>query len=145
MCLVNDVNQLIDKLASLYLYKGIQPSEIADAIFEKNYSSLVLEKIEDEIVLIACFSEVDDDAQAIFNHKLKYVYSADKTLQMVEQRVGNKAAKIQWSRKAELDRLIDEFVNLVKPVLHQEQIKSILTTLPRELQPQVEVKLKLVA
>jgi hypothetical protein len=145
MCLVNDVNQLIDKLASLYLYKGIQPSEIADAIFEKNYSSLVLEKIEDEIVLIACFSEADDDAQAIFNHKLKYVYSADKTLQMVEQRVGNKAAKIQWSRKVELDRLIDEFVNLVKPVLHQEQIKSILTTLPRELQPQVEVKLKLVA
>ncbi|MDX1539588.1 hypothetical protein [Arsukibacterium sp.] len=145
MCLVNGVNQLIDKLASLYLFKGIQPSEIADTIFEKNYSSLAIEKTVDGIVLIACFSEVDEDTHAIYKHQLKYVYSADKTLQVVEQRVGNKAAKIQWSRKAELDRLIDEFVDKVKPVLNQDQIKSILSTLPREIRPQVEVKLRLVA
>lgn len=145
MCLINDVNQNIDKLTSLYLFKGIQPSEIADVIFEKNYSSVNIEKTADGVVLIARFSEIDDDSQAVYKHQLRYVYSEDKTLQMVEQRVGNKAAQIQWSRKSELDKLIDEFVNLVKPILNQEQISSILSTLPQELKPQVEMKLRLVA
>lgn len=145
MCLVNDVNQLVDKLASLYLFKGIQPSEIADTIFEKDYSSLSLEKSANEIVLIANFSEVDDDTNAIYAHQLKYVYSVDKKLLMIEQKVGNKAAKIQWSRKAELNKLIGEFASLVRPVLHQEEITRILSTLPQELRPQVESKLRLVA
>lgn len=145
MCLVNEVNQLVDKLASLYLFKGIQPSQIADTIFEKEYSSLSLEKNANEIVLIANFSEVDEDTNVVYAHELKYVYSEDKTLLMIEQKVGNKAAKIQWSRKAELNKLIEEFAALVEPVLHREEITRILSTLPQELTPQVESKLRLAA
>lgn len=140
-----NINQLIDKLASLYLSQGIQPSEIADAIFEKQYSCIKSERVDDTIVLIASFSEFEENSQTTYKHQIKYTYSRNKALQVVEHKIGNKRFKLQWSRQEELEKLINEFVSLVSPTLSKEKIYTLLSTLPEEIRPQVKTKLKLVA
>lgn len=128
MSLIKDLSQLTDRLASLYLFKGIQPSEIADTIFEKNYSSVMLDKTEKEIILVASFTEFDEDSQTNYKHQIKYIYSTNKCLQVIEQRVGNKGFKVQWSRQEEIDRLVNEFVSKVEPLLSKEQLNRLLST-----------------
>lgn len=145
MNLIKDISQLIDKLASFYLYKGIQPSEIADAIFEKQYSSVKLDRTENEIILIASFTEFDESNQTEYKHQVKYVYTNNRYLQVIEQKIGNKGFKVQWSRQEEIDKLLNEFSCLVQPVLPKVQLETIISTLPSELIPQVRIKLKLVA
>ncbi|WP_283709531.1 hypothetical protein [Pseudoalteromonas prydzensis] len=145
MNLIKDISQLIDKLASFYLYKGIQPSEIADAIFEKQYSGVKLDRTENEIILIASFTEFDESNQTEYKHQVKYVYTNNRYLQVIEQKIGNKGFKVQWSRQEEIDKLLNEFSCLVQPVLPKVQLETIISTLPSELIPQVRIKLKLVA
>ena len=145
MSLIKDISQLTEKLASLYLFKGIQPSEIADAIFEKQYSSIKLDRTVDEIILIASFTELDECTLAEYKHQVKYVYSNNKCLQVIEQKVGNKGFKVQWSRQEEIDRLLNEFVARVQSVLSEKQLNIVLSTLPDEIRPQIRTKLRLVA
>ena len=106
MNLIKDISQLIDKLASFYLYKGIQPSEIADAIFEKQYSGVKLDRTENEIILIASFTEFDESNQTEYKHQVKYVYTNNRYLQVIEQKIGNKGFKVQWSRQEEIDEYL---------------------------------------
>jgi hypothetical protein len=145
MSLIKDISQITDKLASFYLSKGLQPSEIADAIFEKQYSSIKLDRTESEIILIASFTEFDESNQTEYKHQMKYVYSNNKYLQVVEQKVGNKGFKVQWSRQEEIDRLLNEFASLVQPILSEKKLEAVLSTLPSEFIQQVQIKLKLVA
>lgn len=145
MNLIKDISQITDKLASLYLSKGIQPSEIADAIFEKQYSCIKLDRTENEIILIASFTESDECTQTEYKHQVKYIYSNNKYLQVIEQKVGNKGFKVQWSRQDEIDSLINEFVSLVQPILSERQLEAVLSTLPHEFILQVQTRLKLVA
>lgn len=145
MCLAKDLTELTDKLASLYLFKGIQPSEIADAIFEKQYSSIKLDRKKDEITLVASFTEFDESTQTEYKHQMKYVYHNNKYLHIVEQKIGNKGFKVQWSRQEEIDRLVNQLVSRVQPILSKEQLNLLLSTLPIEIRPRVHAKLKLVA
>jgi len=145
MSLIKGLSKLTDRLASLYLFKGIQPSEIADAIFENNYSNVTLDRTESEIVLVASFTEFDEVSQTEYKHQIKYIYSKNKCLQVIEQRVGNKRFKVQWSRQEEIDKLVNEFVGRVQNILSKEQLGILLSTLPKEIRPQVKTRLKLVA
>jgi hypothetical protein len=145
MSLIKDISQITDKLASLYLSKGIQPSEIADAIFEKQYSCIKLDRTENETILIASFTESDECTQTEYKHQVKYVYSNNKYLQAIEQKIGNKGFKVQWSRQEEIDRLLNDFVSLVQTILSEKQLEAVLSTLPNEFIPQVQTRLKLVA
>lgn len=143
MSLITDINKIIEKLTSLYLFKGIQPSEIADAIFENQYSSIKLDRTGKEVILIATFSEFDESTE--YKHQMKYVYSNNKCLKMIEQRVGNRAFKVQWSRQEEIDGLLNEFVTRIYPFLSEVQLNRVLSTLPKGIKPQVKARLKLVA
>lgn len=145
MSLISDIGLIADKLASIYLLKGIQPSEIIDAIYDKQYSSVTVNKSVNEIILIATFTESDDIDGKEYKHQLKYTYSKNKHLQTIEHKIGAKAFKMQWSRQDELDKLLNQFVDLVKPFVTSDKLDIILSTLPKDIRPQVDAKLKLVA
>lgn len=145
MNLIKDINNLTDKLASFYLFKGIQPSEIADAIFEKQYSSVKLDRTKNEIILIASFIETDEYSQIEHKHQMKYIYSTNKFLQSIEQKIGSKGFQVQWSRQEEIDLLLNKFVLQAQSFLSKTQLDTVLSTLPNEIRPQVQAKLKLVA
>ena len=98
-----------------------------------------------EIILIASFTEFDESNQTEYKHQVKYVYTNNRYLQVIEQKIGNKGFKVQWSRQEEIDKLLNEFSCLVQPVLPKVQLETIISTLPSELIPQVRIKLKLVA
>jgi hypothetical protein len=145
MSLINNINQIADKLASLYLFKGIQPSEISDAIFEKQFSTITINKTEYEIILVANFVESDEITNQEYKHQIKYIYCKNKYLKRIEQKVGNRNFKLQWSREDEVSSLINQFIGHVKNNISSIQLEKILATLPIELQPKIYTKLKLVA
>lgn len=145
MSLLKDIQRLTDKIASIYVFDGIQPSEIADAIFDKEYSSIKIDKTNHEVILIASFTEEDPDFQTSQSHSFKYIYNKNKKLQSIYQKIGNGRYKQQWSRSEELNSLIELFVSKSSNLLSRNQIDQILSTLPSDLTQKMYRSLKLVA
>ncbi|ELY22291.1 hypothetical protein [Vreelandella titanicae] len=134
--MTNEVKIATDKLLSLYMFKGIQPSEISEAIHNSEYTSISMRKNRDCLVLEATF--IDEDGTKI---STKYLYCTDGYLNSVSQKIQGSSYKTQWTRKAALKEAAQKIINLLDPSRRQDFI----LTLPKEIQAMLSTHLRLVA
>lgn len=131
MLINKTIKHTLDKLVSLHLMNGLQPSEIADAIFEKEYSDIKIEKTSTNIHLIASFVE-DVDGEVV-HHKMRYIYDQNKKLQIVEQKLGKASFKIQWDREQEISLLLSTLSSQLKTINNNESVDRLMSDIPEEL------------
>ncbi|HDM8229822.1 TPA: hypothetical protein P0E37_004319 [Vibrio campbellii] len=127
--LSNKVKVLTDKLIATYLAVGVQPSDIADTVFEDNYIDMSLSKKNKQLIMTFTFEEFDEEGQQILN-SMRYTYSEAKQLNRVEQKVGKGRFKVQWDRYDDLMSILSELLSLVPSQTARE---SLIETLPQDL------------
>lgn len=138
--------QLIDKLTAIYLMQGVQPSELADAIFEDPYTSMSLEKNINFIEVILSFKELCDISHRQHIRRIKYVYNYDKYLIRTLESIDSKPFKVSWDREKIINDLIVDIKNRLGEIgCDSIQIKKILSTLPSPPQSGEKIKLSLVS
>ncbi|EGR2894557.1 hypothetical protein [Vibrio parahaemolyticus] len=123
------VKVLTDKLIATYLAVGVQPSDIADTVFEDNYIEMSLSKKNKQLIMTFTFEEFDEEGQQILN-SMRYTYSEAKQLNRVEQKVGKGRFKVQWDRYDDLMSILSELLSLVPSKAARE---SLIETLPQDL------------
>ncbi|WP_210442301.1 hypothetical protein [Vibrio crassostreae] len=123
------VKVLTDKLIATYLAIGVQPSDIADTVFEDNYIEMSLSKKNKQLIMTFTFEEFDEEGKQILN-SMRYTYSEAKQLNRVEQKVGKGRFKVQWDRYDDLMSTLSELLSLVPSKAARE---SLIETLPQDL------------
>lgn len=131
MLINKTIKNTLDKLVSLHLMKGLQPSEIADAIFEKEYSDIKMNKASDKIQLIASFIEEIDGE--VTQHKMRYIYNQQKKLQLVEHKLDKAPYKVQWDREHEVSSLLTSLSSQLKTLNNNESVEELMADIPEEL------------
>ena len=134
----------LDELTALHLFNGVQPSDLADAMYENPYLDFKTTKTFE--LLIVELSFVDEYEEFTNIVKMKYAYSLDRKLQRVEQKIGSKKYAIQWCRKAATsDAIIKIELALSKMKISDIKISEIMSTLPSSVRSLIRAKLSLVA
>ncbi|MGR5309561.1 hypothetical protein ACPV34_06765 [Photobacterium damselae] len=135
--LSNQTRAILDKLVATYLSKGVQPSDMADTMFEEHYVDMNIKKTSEHLIMTYSFEELDDDYQAVII-SMKYTYNKDMFLQIVEQKIGKGRYKIQWDRSEDLKAIAKELTE----VAHSEgKLKQVIDNLPSEIQAIVKMPL----
>lgn len=123
--------QLIDKLTSIYLMQGVQPSELADAIFDEPYTDMSLIKKVNVIEVILSFKETCDSTGREHFRMIKYVYNLDKFLMQTFESIDSKGFKITWDREQATNTILDDIKNRLREIgCSSTEMKKILSTLP---------------
>lgn len=131
------IKSLLDKLIATNLSKGVQPSDIADTMFEEHYVDLSIKKDLDALIMTYSFKELNEDNQCMII-SMRYTYSRDMFLQTVEQKVSNGRYKIQWNRASDLKAITDELKLAAKA---EGKLDQVLKNLPTEVQAIVKTPL----
>jgi hypothetical protein len=137
------VNRLLEDISSTYLTKGVQPSEIADAIYEKAYCSIEMSKKSDSIQMIVSFQDEDEEVSSKI--KMRYIYNFEKNLVRIEQKVNGLSYKIQWDRSSALELMISQLETELLQINDQSLVSQVLDTLPKEIYRIIKPRFKLVA
>lgn len=145
MKLLNEINKIVEKIVNLNIFSGIQPSEVADAIFLEQYQDISLSKTSSSVIMVVKFIEFDDISTEESVHKMRYVYDLNKNLQKIEQSVNGGRFKVQWSLQNENEKLIKQFKRNISSLDNCIDVEKIVQTLPIELRNVVTSHLKLVA
>ena len=133
---INDVIQSkIDRLISIRLTKGIQPSDIANNILFSDYKSINFSKNEDYIFGQLIFDEVIEGKNQ--ETVLKYTYNHEMILLRIEEQIGN-VSKIEWDRNIIEHELINDIINMLIEYYTKNQIEEFIKTLPYDLKNQIE-------
>ncbi len=140
----NKIRRLIDKIVALYLNQGVQPSEIADAVFEKEYSDIQISKKDDLIVMVVTFVEDDEDLESIVN-KFRYTYSLDKCLLKIEQKIGNRSYRIQWDREDVINSIVRDLERQLTMLNNSKEVNEVISQIPCKIQKIIKPKLYLAA
>jgi hypothetical protein len=143
MLINKNIKQTLEQLVSIHLIKGIQPSEIADAIFEKSYSDIKMSKTINEVHLIASFKD-DLDEECVL-HKMRYIYDQDKKLLSVEQKVGGKPYRVQWNRNDKISKIISTLSTQLESLNCPSSVHEFLKSIPEEYHSKIKTQLLLVA
>lgn len=126
-----ELKNLIDKLTALYFTKGVQPSELADAIFEDPYTEIKLFKNEHGIQLLVTFKEKCELSEKQFFHIMKYTYDNKGFLISIEEAVNSNDFKVNWDRSTSIDQLITDITNnLLQAGYSDQKLEQVLLTLP---------------
>lgn len=118
--------QLIDEILAVHLYKGVQPKDLAEAIFEDEYTSLSAIKDSNYIYL-----DITYIVDGLHKHVMRYTYDREQTLLKIEQKIGRGRFTLQWDRYQVLSGLYAK----VKQALINErfsalEIDRLISTLP---------------
>ena len=138
--------QLIDKLTAIYLMQGVQPSELADAIFEDPYTSMSLIKNINFIEVVLSFRELCDITHREHTRRIKYIYNHDKFLIKTLEAMDSQPFRVSWDREQVINSINVNIKNRLKDIgCSSKQIEKILTTLPNQSQIREKPKLSLVS
>lgn len=133
------IKDVIEKLATFCLVKGVQPDELVTAIFEGEYDSIETQKKDNSVYVIVTYREsVDDDENII---KMKYTYNTDKQLQRVEQKINTGVYKTQWDRESKIELILNELLENIGT--DKDLHIFIRENIPNELRGIVYPKLKI--
>ena len=126
------IQNKINTLLELKLSKGVQPSDLSQAIFEKEYFSTHIDKHDNGVILKLSYSdELKNDKKQIIT--MNYHYSLDGILQEIHESVGNQTMSIQWSRKSRYKSLVLEITLEMMTCGMESKISAFLQTLPEEI------------
>lgn len=139
----NKITSLINELTATHLTLGVQPSEIADAIFEENYKSIEVENKNGIVQMSVTFVDRDDEGATLVG--MRYTYNQDKVLMRVEQKVGTRPFKAQWDREQAIDSLLTRISYHLAKLNSEVDSKLAMDTIPSELRIGIQRRLTLVA
>lgn len=125
----NKAQIILDKLLATYLSKGVQPSDIADTMFEEHYIDLDIKKTSTSLVMTYSFEEPDDSDQST-RISMKYTYNKSMYLQEISQKIGKGRYKVQWNRSNDLRVTANE---LVLAVSGDDQLDKVVQSLPSDV------------
>lgn len=138
--------QLIDKLTAIYLMRGVQPSELADAIFEDPYTSMNLVRKINFIEAVLSFKELCDTTQHEHTRRIKYIYNRDRFLIQILEAMDSQPFKISWDKEQVINSIIIDIKNRLKQIGYSsKKIDQILSTLPSQSQINKNPTLSLVS
>lgn len=141
-----ELERIINKLIGIYLTKGVQPSELADAIFEESYLYMTSIKNENFIEFIISYTEKCDVTNKDHIRNIKYIYNHDQFVMKIEEAVDSKKFRTIWDRSKVIHSLVEEIKNCLELNGYcKHQISKILNTIPQNLRDEISLKLKLVA
>lgn len=120
------IDNKIESIINLTITKGVQPEELAENIWNKNYINLNLYK---ENNFIVCSLKFLDEGIEV---NMKYIYNSDKYLIRIEEIV-NGNLSILWDKDIKLQILIDDLNELLFNEYSKEKAEKILNTLPEKL------------
>ncbi|MFB6328919.1 hypothetical protein ACVCFZ_12670 [Acinetobacter variabilis] len=127
------LTQITDSLASLYIFKGIQPSELADSIFEESYVDMISERKMDKIEVTLTFNEKCEITGKIYTHHMKYIYDECKFLMKIKEAVNSKKFKTVWDRTLLINSSLDKLSKTLENSNYSDnQIQKILDTIPKD-------------
>lgn len=139
------IKDITESLINLHMFKGIQPSELADSIFEDCCLGMSTKKNADIIEVVISFTEMCEMTGKIFTHHMKYIYNRESFLLKIEEAVNSKSYKPVWDRNFLVKRKIEDLSVKLKELAYGEaQIKEILNTIPRKFKQYIQAELKLV-
>ncbi|EPT8467941.1 hypothetical protein VXR09_05280 [Acinetobacter baumannii] len=139
------IKEITDSLINLYMFKGIQPSELADSIFEDCYLGMTTKKSANNIEVVISFTEVCEITSKMFTHHMKYVYNKESFLLKIEEAINSKGYKPVWDRASLVKYKIEALSEKLKESAYKEaQIKEILNTIPPKFKQDIQTELKLV-
>ncbi|WP_404938968.1 hypothetical protein P7C00_11265 [Pseudomonas sp. JDS08PS003] len=134
----------LDELSALHLFNGVQPSDLADAMYESPYLEFKTIKTAEHLTVELSF--IDECEESVNTVKMKYIYSLDRKLQRIDQKIGSKKFAIQWCRKtATNDAIAKVELALSKIRVTDKRISAIMSTLPSSTSSLIRAKLSLVA
>ena len=138
--------QLIDKLTAIYLMQGVQPSELADAIFDDPYTNMSLIKNMNYIEVVLSFKEQCDQTHNEHIRRVKYLYNHDRYLVQTSEAIDSQEFKISWDREKTISRIVSDIEKRLKEIGYSsKEMKKILSTLPTPPQLTNISKLSLVS
>jgi len=137
------IQTLVDELTTLHVTRGVQPSDLADNIFEDAYVMSSLRKTPTGAQFEMTFEEADEDDQAR-QVTMRYTYDLSRFLLRVEQKVASKKFVVQWDRAACIQGKVEQLEVLLSAKLPKARVNSILATIPSDFR-KLFPKLQLVA
>lgn len=142
MLITEDIVKKIKELSTLIESKGVQPSDLAEAIFDDDYKSINVVRGDNDIQVVVTF--LDNEYSGIVN-KIKYHYNLKKVLQKIDQKIGAGKYKEQWSRAKTVDVRVRELAFLLGQLNSQSRVQEFIDLLPSEEAKELKGKLRLVA
>lgn len=141
-----ELNQLIDKLTAIYLTQGVQPSELADAIFEESYLSMSSKKNFDSIEVILSFQEKCDITHVNHIRNIRYTYNLERYVLKIEESEDSKKYQTIWDRESIIQNLVNEIKGKLSAIGYEkEKVNKIMNTLPKDIKNKRFADLKLVS
>lgn len=139
----NEIKSLIEELTATHLTPGVQPSEIAEAIFEDSYQSIEMENKNGIVRMSVTFTDRDEEGTTPVI--MRYTYNSSNVLMRVEQKVGRRSLKTQWDREQIIDSLITKISNQLARLNSDAVVQQAMNTIPNELRICISKRLELVA
>ncbi|MFH6564925.1 hypothetical protein [Pseudomonas kulmbachensis] len=138
------LKEAIEELAILHLYNGVQPSDLADAMYENPYLEFKITKEVEQLIVGLCFlDECDGKSTTVC---MKYFYNLDKQLQRIDQKIGLKRFSTQWCRIQSTNEAIAKVERTLAMLeIDSVQTKAIMSTLPPNVRSLLRAKLSLAA
>jgi len=129
----NIFKKKMDRLVSIMLIDGVQPSDLAENIFEKPYKKITMIKNNDFICLDIVFEEnIEKFAEdnKIVETTLRYTYNNDKQLTKIE-RIDGKTKNAVWDRDKTINNLIKDIIAILKNNKNKHRISNFINSLPK--------------
>ena len=142
------LDKAVQGLLDLHLTRGVQPSDLADNLFDVEYTDYSLKKRGAVLILDLSYEESLEESLEDFSHKvcMRYTYSMERYLVKIEQRIGSGKFSVQWCRSTAIAKAVaDVTLCLSKAGLSSMAISKVLGTLPQDLVNSIGERLKLVA
>ncbi|BDE03309.1 hypothetical protein PASm1_12110 [Pasteurella multocida] len=142
--ITNEINILMDKIVSLNMAKGIQPSELSESFFDDEYSSIIIEKSHNYVYAIVSFTDTDEQNNTS-EHLFRYTYNKEKQLLQIEEKLNNKAYKTVWNRSKVLESLYVELSDKLVELNPKQKVNDLLKQIPQPEIYRIFQTLRLVA
>lgn len=128
---LESIKMLVDELSTLHVTRGVQPSELVDNLFEKDYVESSARKTSQGLVFELTFQEADDEGSSS-KVTMRYTYDLSRYLVLVEQKVAAKRFSIQWDRARAVQERLGRLEALLAERLALEKVGDILSTMPQD-------------
>lgn len=137
------IRKLLEKLVSVHLALGVQPSELADAAFEDDYQSIEIVRDGERVCVTVTFLDTEDDF--ITRHEMRYLYARDRRLLRIEQKVGGRPFTVQWDRDEAVEQVLAELVRALQALNSARSVARFISTIPEHFRGRLRSKLRAVA
>ncbi|RQB69389.1 hypothetical protein IPC436_16200 [Pseudomonas aeruginosa] len=137
------IKSLVDELTTLHITKGVQPSDLADNIYDDIYLDSQSRRESGKIVFEISFLEAEDHTPPS-KITMRYTYNLERYLMRIEQKISSRKFSIQWDRSHCIGEKLDQLDALLALELPREKVSKIISTLPNDFLKR-SPRLKLVA